>query len=165
MLSLPSEPAKSATFLGVRSYAARSLLLLAAGLGSACGGPGEAEDPRGILGSDLYYEGEDGTQGTKPGAEDPLDREATEAECRKAFTHIQEIGAENAARAESDPAKAKQIRDAASSAEAKAAIERDVKRCLAEGVSAREAQCYARLRASSSEEELERQFERCGQYQ
>lgn len=148
---------------GVRRDAAAWALLSLAGLCSACGGPGEAEDPRGILGSDLYYQGADGTQSAQP--KDPLDRVATEAECRAAFTHIQEVGAENAARGESDPAKAKQIRDGARSEAAKAAIERDVKRCLAEGVSAREARCYAKLRASANEEDLERQFERCAQYQ
>ncbi len=166
MLSPSSEPIPAPRFLGVRSYAARCVPLLAAGLVSACGGPGQAEDPRDILGSDLYYEGEDGTQGTKPAAPpDPLDRVATDTECRKAFAHIQEVGAEIAARAETDPAKAKQIRDGAHSSEAKAAVERDVKRCLAEGVSAREALCYAKLRATANEEELERQFQRCGEYQ
>ncbi|MCA9643766.1 MAG: hypothetical protein H6718_09335 [Polyangiaceae bacterium] len=165
MLSSTQKASWFRDFWGERGAAARVLLLTAAGLTSACGGPGQAEDPRDILGEDLYYDGQDGTQGTKPGAPDPLDREANEAECRKAFTHIQRIGAENAARAEKDPVKAKQIRDAANSANAKAAVERDVKRCLAEGVSAREALCYSKLRASSSEEDLERQFERCADYQ
>ncbi|MGE0323811.1 MAG: hypothetical protein AB7K71_15730 [Polyangiaceae bacterium] len=164
MLSSRIHGARFLNFWGERCNAAGAVLLTAAGLCSACGGPGQAEDPRDILGSDLYYDGQDGTAGG-PGTKDPLDRAASEAECRKAFTHIQRIGAENAARAERDPAKAKQIRDAANSSEAKAAVERDVKRCLAEGVSAREAQCYSKLRASSSEEELERQFERCADYQ
>lgn len=166
MLSSASTRSNATVFLGVRSSAALWALGVALGLLSACGGPGQAENPRDILGDDLYYQGEDGTQGTHPGAPtDPLDRVATEAECRKAFTHIQEVGAENAARAETDPAKAKQIRDSARSEQAKAAVEKDVKRCLAEGVSAREALCYAKLRATASEEDLERQFERCSQYQ
>lgn len=129
-----------------------------------CGGPAEAQDPRDILGSELAYDAEDAERGPAQ-PPDPLDRVASEAECRQAFTHIHELGAENAARAETDPELARKIRAGAKSVQAKAAIERDVKRCLTENVSAREARCYAHIKLASNEQAQEAEFERCSVYQ
>src|SRR5690606_23891747 len=129
-----------------------------------CGGPAEAQDPRDILGDELAYDSEEAERGPKAPA-DPLDRPATEAECRQAFAHIHQLGTENAARAETDPEVARKIRAGAQSVQAKADLERDVKRCLAENVSAREARCYAHIKLASTEEAQEAEFERCSVYQ
>lgn len=131
------------------------------GLVLACGGPGEAQDPRDILGEELM-EPEPDQPAEKP---DPLDRNATEQECRAANERIHQIGTEQAVRAEADLEKQRAMRAGAQSAETKQALERSVKRCLAEGVSAREARCYASLPIELSEEQQEAAFQRCSEYQ
>ncbi len=125
-------------------------LTLSAVMLGACGGPGEAEDPRSILGDDLH-----GPPDSEP-EPDPLDRDATRAECRAAAQRMVELGAA-AVVGEAADLEAK-VRALIQEPEMQTNINQATERCLAERVGAHEARCYAEIPLSPNAEAA---MERC----
>ncbi|MBX3183618.1 MAG: hypothetical protein KIT72_05800 [Polyangiaceae bacterium] len=134
--------------MGLGSVTLGSLML------SACGGPGEAEDPRSILGDDLH-----GPPDSEP-EPDPLDRDATRTECRAAAQRMAELGIASIAHGTGDLEE--KVRALIQDPEIQATINQTTERCLAARVGAREARCYAEIPISPNAEAA---MERCAELQ
>lgn len=143
------------------------LVWVAASAVGCVGGPKEAADPSQILGEDTSQGGVESTGEAspkpdarpvpnarhKPAPEVP----ATRAECERATRHIQSLGIDLAADAETDPAKKKKLADTKASVMSSPEMQQKIKsgtdQCLQRGTSRREALCIAQIQ---SEQDIDR---------
>lgn len=128
---------------------------------AACGGTGQAEDPRSILGEWGSHEGVDGTRGgqgssdgvtTKGTVAKPKVQLATREQCLAAARNVEDLALKAVVDEEPDAAERAKLearrKELMASADTKARIERSAEDCLSRQTSASEALCIARAKGA-----------------